>query len=150
MKALFNAIKQTVLTAGETLKAAGEYLKAAWYLLRQKVATALLALTHKAATQKVAVQTAAVAFWQQHRSQIAWSAVTALLTFGLTVALVTVGHRVPAIERWFAALLRGTLRLPAGYALRLLRPATSAATYAPPLTAAPVSHNSPQPDLTVA
>jgi hypothetical protein len=150
MKALLSTIKHAISAVGESLKAAGEYLKAGWYLLRQKVATALLALASSATRQKVAVQTAAVTFWRQHQSQIAWSAVTALLTFALTVALVIVGHRVPAVERWFAALLRGTLRLPAGYALRLLRPVTPAATYAPSLTAAPVSHNSPQPDLAAA
>ncbi len=149
MKALLNTIKHAISAVGESLKTAGEYLKAVWHLLRQKVATALLALARKATGQKAAVQTAAVAFWRQHQSQIVWSAVTALLTFALTVALVIAGHRVPAVERWFAALLRGTLRLPAGYALRLLRPATPA-SFAPLQPPAPVSPNSAQPERAAA
>lgn len=149
MKALLNAIKQTVLTVSETLKAAREYLKAAWYLLRQKVAAALPALARQATRRKVVVQTAAGAFWRQHQSQMAWSAATAIVTVIVTAALIYWGQRVPAVERWFAALLRGTLRLPAGYALRLLRPA-SPVTAPPALTPTPVSHNSTQPERAAA
>jgi hypothetical protein len=142
MKTLLNTIKHAALAVGETLKAA-------WYLLRQKVASALLALASKTTRQKAAVQTAAALFWRRHQSQIAWSTLTAGLTFGLTIALVIVGYRVPAVERWFTALLRGTLRLPSGYALRLLRP-TPSTPFAPPLPPTPVSNNSPQPERAAA
>ena len=142
MKALLRSIQQTLSTAGA-------FLNSAWQLLRQKAARLWLALTRRAAAQQAAVKVAAVTFWRQHQSQLAWSAVTAVITLALTVALVYLGRRSPTIERWFAALLSGTVRLPAGYALRLLRPVADMAVTAAP-GVANVSTNTPEPQWATA